>query len=278
MGPISVRPVQVLPQKRNLYNKSDHSRFSHHRSCFPRCAAQQGPGSVLREVLTPSQRTKLNPQDDRYWYDRPRLVHHSDAIFRSQVTQLYRERIPEGGAILDLCSSWVSHLPPEVEYAKIVGHGLNAVELGENKRLSQFFVRNLNKEPDEWALESDTFDAVLICCSVQYFQQPERVFSEIFRVLKPGGICIITFTRNLYYEKAVAAWRDGSMYSRAQLVKQYFMAVDGFTEPEALTSVSGGKSLSPFEAAATVVQKFLKTGSSSADPFHAVVSYKLKQN
>jgi SAM-dependent methyltransferase len=233
---------------------------------------------VLREVLTPSQRTKLNPQDDRYWYDRPRLVHHSDAIFRSLVTQLYRERIPAGGTVLDLCSSWVSHLPPEVEYAKVVGHGLNAVELGENERLSQFFVRNFNKEPDEWALESDTFDAVLICCSVQYFQQPERVFSEIFRVLKPGGICIITFTHNLFYEKAVAAWRDGSMFSRTQLVKQYFMAVDGFTEPEALTSVSGGASLSPFEAAATVVEKFFKTGNTRADPFHAVVSYKLKQN
>ncbi len=233
---------------------------------------------MRREVLTPAQRTKLNVQDDRYWYDRPRIVHHSDAIFRSQVTQLYRERIPKGGKVLDLCSSWVSHLPPEIEYSAVVGHGLNAEELARNERLSQFFVRNFNKEPDSWALESDSFDAVLICCSVQYFQEPERVFAEIFRVLKPGGCCIITFTHNLFYEKAVAAWRDGSMYSRTQLVKQYFMAIDGFTEPEALKSVSGGSNLSPFEAATTVLQKFFQTGSSGADPFHAVVSYKLKQN
>ena len=35
-----------------------------------------------------------------------------------QVTQLYRERIPAGGAVLDLCSSWVSHLPRDVKYSK----------------------------------------------------------------------------------------------------------------------------------------------------------------
>jgi SAM-dependent methyltransferase len=271
-----LRPAQAVSQRRILF-KSDHHKFSNNRS-ITTYAAQEGAGSIRREVLTPSQRTKLNPQDDRYWYDQPRLVHHSDAIFRSQVTQLYRERIPQGGAVLDLCSSWVSHLPPEVEYSKVVGHGLNSVELSRNERLSQFFVRNLNKEPSDWALESDSFDAVLVCCSVQYFEQPENVFAEIYRVLKPGGVCIVTFTHNLFYEKAVAAWRDGSMYSRTQLVKQYFMAVDGYTEPEAVTDVSGGASLSPFEAAAVVVQKFFKTGSSGADPFHAVVAYKLKKN
>jgi SAM-dependent methyltransferase len=273
-----LRPAQAVPQGWIFYRNNNYRNFSNHIRITTKCAAQDGPGSVRREVLTPSQRTKLNPQDDRYWYDRPRLVHHSDAIYRSQVTQLYRERIPAGGAVLDLCSSWVSHLPPEVEYAKVVGHGLNAEELARNDRLSQFFVRNLNKEPDNWALESDSFDAVLICCSVQYFQQPERVFSEIFRVLKPRGCIIVTFTHNLFYEKAVAAWRDGSMYTRTQLVKEYLMAVDGFTEPEALESVSGGTQLSPFEAAATVVQKFFSTGSSGADPFHAVVAYKLKKD
>lgn len=151
-----------------------------------------------------------------------------------------------------------------------MGHGLNAEELGRNPRLSHFFVRDLNKEPDGWALASDSFDAVLCCCSVQYLQYPERVFAEIQRVLRPGGVCIVTFTHNMFYDKAVSAWRDASMYSRVQLVKQYFMAVEGFTEPESLTSV-GLPAVSPFEAATRAVQQLFD---GDIDPFHAVVSYK----
>ena len=74
-----------------------------------------------------------------------------------------RQRIPEGGAVLDLMSSWVSHLPPEKKYRRVVGHGMNAAELRLNPRLDTFFVRNLNKEPQGWALEDQSMDAVLIC-------------------------------------------------------------------------------------------------------------------
>lgn len=30
--------------------------------------------------------------------------------------------------------------------------------------------------------------------SVQYMQQPEAVFAEVYRVLKPGGVAIFTFS------------------------------------------------------------------------------------
>ena len=59
----------------------------------------------------------------------PRLVTHVDDAFLRRVTQLYRQRIPEGGAVLDLMSSWVSHLPPEEQYERVVGHGMNAAEV-----------------------------------------------------------------------------------------------------------------------------------------------------
>ena len=61
--------------------------------------------------------------------DSPRLVTHVDDAFLRRVTQLYRQRIPEGGAVLDLMSSWVSHLPPEKQYERVVGHGMNAAEV-----------------------------------------------------------------------------------------------------------------------------------------------------
>lgn len=95
--------------------------------------------------------------------DFPRLVKHVDDNFLAQVTETYRQRIPAGGVVLDLCSSWVSHLPTDVQYSRVIGHGMNAIELAKNKQLSEFFVRNLNKEPTGWALSDQSCDAV-VCC------------------------------------------------------------------------------------------------------------------
>ena len=83
-----------------------------------------------REVLTPRQRTKMDPSDDRDFYSMPRIgVHHVDSAFRKGVAELYCELIPDGADVLDLCSSWVSHFPPERKYRRVVGHGLNADEV-----------------------------------------------------------------------------------------------------------------------------------------------------
>lgn len=69
-------------------------------------------------------------------------------------------------------SSWVSHLPPEVTYSKVVLHGLNAAELARNNRADSFFVRDLNTEPDGWAVADGSFDAV-VCC-VRWGRLEER--------------------------------------------------------------------------------------------------------
>ena len=61
--------------------------------------------------------------------DQPRIVQHVDDTFRRKVSQLYRQTIPADGAVLDLMSSWVSHLPEDVNYSLVVGHGMNAQEV-----------------------------------------------------------------------------------------------------------------------------------------------------
>lgn len=106
-------------------------------------------------------------------------------------------------------------------------HLLRVLQLRRNKRLDRFFIRDLNKEPSGWAEKDSTFDAVICCVSVQYMQQPECVFAEIQRVLKPGGVCIITFSSRLFYSKAIQGWRDNSAFGRISLVKQYFQCVKG---------------------------------------------------
>ena len=82
---------------------------------------------------------------DERFYDLPRFVTHIDDDAIAAVTQLYRELFPPGGAILDLMSSWVSHLPPEISYRRVVGLGMNRAELDANPRLHERIVQNLNR-------------------------------------------------------------------------------------------------------------------------------------
>ncbi|KAL3147697.1 hypothetical protein ABBQ32_002442 [Trebouxia sp. C0010 RCD-2024] len=206
--------------------------------------------------------------------DQPRIVQHVDDTFRRKVTQLYRQSIPANGAVLDLMSSWVSHLPEDVAYRLVVGHGMNAQELRRNKRLDRFFIRDFNKEPSNWAEKDNTFDAVVCCVSVQYMQQPECVFAEIQRVLKPGGVCIMTFSSRLFYSKAIQGWRDNSAFGRVSLVKQYFQCVKGFTAARVVTEVDvSSKPPNAWAALQDRVTKLL-SGAAQQDPFYAVLAYK----
>jgi len=210
-------------------------------------------------MLRPNQRTKLDDTDDTQFYSMPRFVTHVDEGFIDQLTQLYRDRLKPNTRILDMMSSWVSHLPEEIEFAHVEGHGLNEEELARNRRLNHYFVQNLNENP-QLPLQDEDFDAVLICVSVQYLQYPDAVFSEIHRILKPGGIAIISFSNRMFFQKAIAAWREGTEASRVELVKSYFQSVPGFHPPEVIANQS---------AAPSFLQMF---GVGGGDPFYAVIA------
>ena len=210
-------------------------------------------------LLRPNQRTKLDNTDDTQFYSMPRFVTHVDEGFIDQLTQLYRDRLKPNTRILDMMSSWVSHLPEEIEFAHVEGHGLNQEELARNRRLNHYFVQNLNENP-QLPLQDEDFDAVLICVSVQYLQYPDAVFSEIHRILKPGGIAIISFSNRMFFQKAIAAWREGTEASRVELVKSYFQSVPGFHPPEVIANQS---------AAPSFLQMF---GVGGGDPFYAVIA------
>ncbi|NEQ33936.1 MAG: SAM-dependent methyltransferase, partial [Leptolyngbya sp. SIO4C5] len=96
-------------------------------------------------LLTPEQRYKLDPSSDTSFYEIPRFVTHVDDSFIQQLTDLYRDRLQPQTRILDLMSSWVSHLPEDLTFERVDGHGLNAEELAKNPRLDHYFVQNLNE-------------------------------------------------------------------------------------------------------------------------------------
>src|SRR5229473_5521552 len=115
----------------------------------------------------PSAFLKEDPSPDALFYEEPRFVTHIDRAAIAAVTQLYRELLPPGGVILDLMSSWVSHLPVEISYSRVVGVGLNRAELAANPRLDAYVVQDLNHEP-HLPFGSGEFDAAAICVSIQY--------------------------------------------------------------------------------------------------------------
>jgi SAM-dependent methyltransferase len=207
-------------------------------------------------LLHPTQRAKQDETNDRLFYDTPRFVTHVDDSFIQQLTELYRDRLLPHTRIFDMMSSWVSHLPDDLEFAHVEGHGMNEEELAKNPQLNHFFVQNLNQN-QLLPLPDQSFDAVLNTVSVQYLQHPEAVFAEIYRILKPGGIAIISFSNRMFPHKAIAAWCNASEGDRVELVKAYFASIPGFSVPEAIAHPSSS---------------FMQMLGMGSDPFYAVIA------
>src|SRR5271167_3664662 len=163
---------------------------------------------------------KIDAEEDEIFYEPPRLVCHIDDGAIAALTEFYRVALPEGGVLLDLMSSWVSHLPPEIDYAEVIGHGMNETELVANPRLTRWFMQNLNRET-KLPLADASVDAAMVCVSIQYLQQPVAVLREIARVLRPGGPLVISFSNRCFWTKAVAIWRALDDEGHARLVERY---------------------------------------------------------
>ena len=178
--------------------------------------------------LPPSAFDKEDTSPDEAFYGVPRFVTHIDDAAIANVTRIYRETLPAGGTVLDLMSSWVSHLPDDVDYASVIGLGMNAAELAANPRLERWFVQDLNMNP-VLPLNDAAFDGACLCVSVQYLQRPVEVFREVARVLRPGAPFIVSFSNRCFPTKAVAIWLAFSGPDQQRLVEAYMRAA-GFSE------------------------------------------------
>ena len=188
--------------------------------------------------LPPDAFAKEDPSDDGDFYAPARLVTHIDEVATAALTAFYRSELPPGGVILDLMSSWVSHLP-DVTYGEIVGHGMNAEELAANPRFDRWFIADLNQSP-VLPLESDSVDAALCCVGVQYLQRPLEVFAEVARVLRLGAPFIVSFSNRCFPTKAVAIWRALDARGQARLIAHY-MDEAGFAEMDAHVLSDGSR-------------------------------------
>ena len=185
------------------------------------------------EGMDASLFNRLDESPDELFYAPPRFVTHIDDGAIAAVTQLYREYFPAGGAVLDLMSSWVSHLPAEIVYRRVVGLGMNREELAANPRLHAWVVQDLNETP-RLPFDDAQFDAAGICVSVDYLTRPVDVLRDCGRVLRPGAPLVITFSNRCFPTKVTAAWRMLDDRGHQELVARYLTEAGNWAEMETL--------------------------------------------
>jgi SAM-dependent methyltransferase len=172
---------------------------------------------------------RLDESPDAEFYATPRFVTHIDDGAIAAVTQLYREYLPPGGAVLDLMSSWVSHLPPEVPYRRVVGLGMNAQELAANPRLDAWLVHDLNVTP-RLPFADVEFEAAACCVSIDYLVRPVEVLRDLARVLGPGAPLVVTFSNRRFPTKVIALWESLDDAGHGQLVAHYLREAAAWTD------------------------------------------------
>ena len=165
---------------------------------------------------------------DENFYLTPRLVVHIDDGAITAAGRLYAAELPPDDDILDLMSSWKSHLPPEFPVRRLVGLGMNAAELAANERLHDHVVHDLNREPRLPFAENE-FGGCIVTVSVQYLTQPVAVFREVNRVLRPGAPFIVAYSNRCFPTKAVAIWQSLGDNDHAKLIGAYFDLSGGWT-------------------------------------------------
>lgn len=195
---------------------------------------EKGPG--MQDTLDPARYSLSNgaplgredETDDALFYRTPRLVHHLDDTARQQVGKMYQRLLKPQTRILDLMSSWNSHLPDSLSSCRVEGLGLNEQELQANERLSDYLIHDLNREP-HLPYQDDSFDGVICTVSIEYLCRPREVMSELARILKPGGVLAVTVSERWFPGKQIRPWADLHPFERLGGVMNYFLEQGNFT-------------------------------------------------
>lgn len=194
-----------------------------------------GPGMQARwqkqqtDYFTDDAFRRIEEQPDAKFYQPPRYVHHIDDTAREMVRNTYGCFLTDGKQVLDLMSSWQSHIPPHLYLDRLVGLGLNEDELKRNSQLSEFLIHDLNADAT-LPFESNSFDAVINTVSVEYLTDPLAVFRDVARVLRRDGHFIVTFSNRWFPTKAIKIWQELHEFERMGFVLECFLRTGGFKD------------------------------------------------
>jgi len=191
-------------------------------------AALTGPGMQARVNGGPTHFFSDRPfartdeSEDGVFYGRPRLVNHLDDAAIEIISGLYGRLIPPKAEVLDLMGSWRSHLPEALPLGALIVLGMNRDELNANRRASERVVHDLNAQAI-LPFGSGRFDAVTCTVSVEYLVRPFELFDEVARVLKPGGLFIVTLSNRWFPPKVIRVWTELHEFERMGMVLEYFL-------------------------------------------------------
>jgi SAM-dependent methyltransferase len=181
------------------------------------------------DLLPPEAYARHDESPDDQFYSFPRKVVHIDEGAITALGRLYAERLPAGGRVLDLMSSWRSHLPEDLRLREVVGLGMNAEEMAANPQLTRSIVHDVNLDA-RLPFADEEFDGVVCAVSIQYLTDPLSVFREVRRVLRPGAPFVVSFSNRCFPTKAVAVWLGTSDRQHVELVCAYFRAAGGWSD------------------------------------------------
>src|SRR5437870_1277661 len=180
-------------------------------------------------LFPPAAYAREDDSSDGSFYANPRKVVHIDDGAIAALGRLYAEVLPAGGALLDLMSSWRSHLPAGAAASEVVGLGLNGEEMADNPQLTKSVVHDVNRDP-RLPFGDEAFDGAMCAVSIQYVIHPVRLLREVRRVLRPGAPFVVSFANRCFPTKAIALWLDTSDEQHVRLVRSYFGAAGGFSD------------------------------------------------
>jgi len=200
----------------------------------------QGPGMQARLPETPTDYLgddpfqRKNESGDAEFYAAPHKARHLDEQASTCVQNLYGDLLEDGMDILDLMTGDMSHLPDALKPNSVTGLGLNQEAIDANAALTERIVHNLNEAP-ELPFEKDSFHAIICTVSVEYLTKPFEIFQEAARVLKPGGVFVLTFSNRWFDDKVVRIWPELTEFERMGLVSQFFVREEKFNDLNTLS-------------------------------------------
>jgi hypothetical protein len=194
-----------------------------------------GPGMQARwngaptDFFSPHALKRPDDTEDNHFYAKPRLVNHIDDRAIATISDFYEQLMQPDMDVLDLMSSWRSHVPASAGCRSLTGLGMNDEEMAANPQLTGYTVHDLNARPN-LPFEDRAFDLVICTVSAEYLVKPVAVFADVARVLRPGGIFAVTLSNRWFPPKAVNIWPDLHEFERMGLIMEYFHHTGLFTD------------------------------------------------
>lgn len=205
---------------------------------------------------------RMDESDDGDFYSSPRFVTHIDDRCIHHLAEYYGSVLPppkddvssQKPRVLDVASSWISHLPEHWApgNSHVVGIGMNKAELSKNRALARYLVLDLNQDPAAMSralldgsaasasagsgsgsggtggdraaavqADGEKYDAAICSVSIDYLAQPREMLADVHKLLKSGGGVHLAFSNRMFPTKVVKAWLHASEDERCDQVADY---------------------------------------------------------